>query len=246
MQQNARSKKELLEEISALKERVAFLEKRESDRIQTERLMKEKEARAQTALKESEEILRSMIKATRESLLLTDTEGTILMANRVLAERVGKSVRELIGTCQFDHFPPDVAKRRKEKFEELVKTKKAIHFEDLRPARSLEIFAYPIMNDEGRVTKIAIFAHDITQRKHLELERERLIAELRQALSRVKTLSGFLPICASCKKIRNDEGYWQQIEAYIRENTDADFSHGICPECAQKLYPEFYKKIGNR
>lgn len=63
-------------------------------------------------------------------------------------------------------------------------------------------------------------------------------AELRQALSEVKILSGFLPICASCKKIRDDNGYWNQIEAYISEHSDAEFSHGICPECAGKLYPE--------
>jgi hypothetical protein len=55
-------------------------------------------------------------------------------------------------------------------------------------------------------------------------------------------LRGLLPICSSCKKIRNDQGYWEQIEVYIRDHSEADFSHGICPECAQKLYPELYKK----
>ena len=79
-------------------------------------------------------------------------------------------------------------------------------------------------------------------RKQLEEERERLILELREALSKVKTLSGLLPICASCKKIRNDKGYWEQMEIYIRDRSEADFSHGICPECAEKLYPEYYKK----
>jgi hypothetical protein len=58
---------------------------------------------------------------------------------------------------------------------------------------------------------------------------------------RIKTLSGLLPICASCKKIRNDEGYWEQIEGYIGDHSDAEFSHGLCPECAQKLYPELYE-----
>jgi len=64
------------------------------------------------------------------------------------------------------------------------------------------------------------------------------ITELKEALTRVKVLSGLLPICASCKKIRDDEGYWNQIESYIRDRSDADFSHGICPECKEKLYPE--------
>ncbi len=71
-------------------------------------------------------------------------------------------------------------------------------------------------------------------------EQEKLIIELRDALSRIKKLSGLLPICASCKKIRDDEGYWNQIELYIRDHSEAEFSHGICPVCAKKLYPEIY------
>jgi len=73
-------------------------------------------------------------------------------------------------------------------------------------------------------------------------ERETLIGELQDALAKVKQLSGFLPICASCKKIRDDKGYWQQIEAYVRDHSEAEFSHGICPDCAQRIYPEYYKK----
>ena len=72
-------------------------------------------------------------------------------------------------------------------------------------------------------------------------QQELLTLELRDALSQVKTLSGMLPICASCKKIRNDKGYWEQMEEYIMDHSEAEFSHGICPECAQKLYPRFYK-----
>ena len=66
--------------------------------------------------------------------------------------------------------------------------------------------------------------------------------KLREALSQIKALSGLLPICSSCKKIRNDKGYWEQIETYIRSHSEVEFSHGICPECAKKLYPEFYEK----
>ena len=68
-----------------------------------------------------------------------------------------------------------------------------------------------------------------------------MIHELQEALLKVKTLSGLLPICASCKKIRDDKGYWNQIEGYISEHSEAQFSHSICPECARKLYPELYK-----
>lgn len=77
------------------------------------------------------------------------------------------------------------------------------------------------------------------ERKRTMGERERLISELRKALAKVKQLTGLLPICATCKKIRDDKGYWNQIEAYISDHSEADFSHGICPECARKLYPEY-------
>lgn len=73
-------------------------------------------------------------------------------------------------------------------------------------------------------------------------EREKLIGELQNALQEVKTLTGLLPICASCKKIRNDQGYWERIERYIGERSSVQFSHGICPECAQKLYPDLNLK----
>ena len=80
--------------------------------------------------------------------------------------------------------------------------------------------------------------HDIFERKKIELEREKLIRKLQSALSEVKTLRGFLPICASCKKIRDDKGYWNQIEAYISAHSDARFSHGLCPDCVRRLYPD--------
>lgn len=78
------------------------------------------------------------------------------------------------------------------------------------------------------------------QRKALERKREMALRQREHALAHVRILHGLLPICASCKKIRDDQGYWTQIEAYIKTHSEAEFSHGICPECAKKLYPEFY------
>jgi DNA repair exonuclease SbcCD ATPase subunit len=77
--------------------------------------------------------------------------------------------------------------------------------------------------------------------KQAEEEREKLIRQLQEALASIKTLSGLLPICFSCKQIRDDKGYWNQIDTYIRAHTEAEFTHGICPPCAQKLYPELYR-----
>ncbi len=69
-------------------------------------------------------------------------------------------------------------------------------------------------------------------------EQEKLITKLQEALTEIKTLRGFIPICASCKKIRDDEGYWNQLEKYISQRTDAIFSHGLCPECAAQVRAE--------
>jgi response regulator RpfG family c-di-GMP phosphodiesterase len=85
----------------------------------------------------------------------------------------------------------------------------------------------------------------------MELKRQRDVLiqrneELQKALIKIRTLSGLLPICASCKKIRDDRGYWTQLEHYIREHSEAEFTHGCCPDCMKKLYPELYvKKYGN-
>jgi len=95
------------------------------------------------------------------------------------------------------------------------------------------------------VLSVMIFIKEkrrLIERKRAEDEREKLIVELQEALAEVRTLTGLLPICASCKKIRDDQGYWNQIEDYISRHSKATFSHGLCPECAKKLYPEFYKE----
>jgi HAMP domain-containing protein len=90
-----------------------------------------------------------------------------------------------------------------------------------------------------------IFNSMVKKRRQIEAERENLIRNLQAALEEVKLLSGFLPICTSCKKIRDDKGYWNQIEGYISTHSDVKFSHSVCPECAKKLYPDFVDENGN-
>jgi len=102
--------------------------------------------------------------------------------------------------------------------------------------------SFPLPNRE----RIFSVTRDVTSRRQIEEEKEEILSELRNTLAQVKKLSGLLPICASCKKIRNDSGYWQQVEVYVREHSEAEFSHSICPECARKLYPEFYEDEPNR
>ncbi len=105
----------------------------------------------------------------------------------------------------------------------------------------IEYTAVPIKM-QGKTFTIGI-DRDVTERRRTEAEREKLIAELQSALSDVRTLSGLVPICANCKKIRDDKGYWTQLERYIQERSAARFSHGICPDCIKKLYPDLASKL---
>ena len=113
-----------------------------------------------------------------------------------------------------------------------------IHYESHGSPRHVEVHGHPILDDEGRVSRMIEYTLDITKRKQIEEERNQLIKSLQDSLAKIKTLSGMLPICASCKKIRDDKGYWNQIETYLHKHSEAEFSHGICPECAKKLYPD--------
>ncbi|MEW6520367.1 MAG: cache domain-containing protein [Thermodesulfobacteriota bacterium] len=102
----------------------------------------------------------------------------------------------------------------------------------------VEVHGYPIFGQRGEVTKLIEYIIDITDRKADEAEKLRLIAELRKALEDIKTLQGIVPICAFCKQIRDDSGYWNQLEKYVTEHSHAEFSHSICPKCMAERYPD--------
>ncbi len=106
----------------------------------------------------------------------------------------------------------------------------------------VEIHGVPLMV-KGEMRGAYAIYQDITERRRHEAERERLVEELREALANVKTLRGLLPICASCKNVRDDQGYWNRIETYLRAHSEAEFSHGICPECAKQLYPDQFSRM---
>jgi PAS domain S-box-containing protein len=102
----------------------------------------------------------------------------------------------------------------------------------------------PVRDRMDRIQGAVVVNQDITEAKMLEKEREDLIRSLEEARANIKILSGLLPICASCKKIRDEKGAWEQMERYIHTHSEAEFSHGICPDCMHKLYPEYSPKIG--
>jgi hypothetical protein len=107
---------------------------------------------------------------------------------------------------------------------------------DIHSSHLYSSIALGFWNTIIRLFSFLIIAH-ATSKIRLLLAKERETAQaLRDALSQIKTLSGLIPICASCKKIRDDKGYWNQLETFIQEHSEAEFSHGICPDCMKKLY----------
>jgi PleD family two-component response regulator len=110
-------------------------------------------------------------------------------------------------------------------------------------AQGLEIGAIDYITKPFSPTIVRARVKNHLKLRRVEQQREKLILELEDAISKVRTLTGLIPICSSCKNIRNDEGYWTLLETYLEEHSDAAFSHGICPKCAQKLYPEYYKPL---
>jgi PAS domain S-box-containing protein len=105
----------------------------------------------------------------------------------------------------------------------------------------VEVSSSNVNNPDGQIVgRMASFV-DITQRKRMETEKERLIEKLQDAITNIKTLRGLIPICAHCKNVRDDKGFWHKVEVYVRDHSEAQFTHGICPKCVQELYPDLDK-----
>jgi AmiR/NasT family two-component response regulator len=114
----------------------------------------------------------------------------------------------------------------------------------VKRAKLTDAFGYLLKPLDERLLQITI--EMALYKCRMEQERQRLISDLQDALAKVKVLSGLLPICASCKNIRDEEGYWHRVEEYVRDHSEADFSHSLCPECAHRLYPEYFNESGRR
>jgi hypothetical protein len=145
-------------------------------------------------------------------------------------ELIGKHCYELMHNTQ-EPWPDCPHLKAIEKQEVITEEIEEPHLE-----RSLLVTCSPFFDKDGVPIGSVHVARDITERKQTEEEREKLIKEIKDALEKVKILSGLVPICANCKKIRDDKGYWNQIEGYIQKYSEVKFSHGMCPECSDKLY----------
>jgi len=178
--------------------------------------------------------------AVSDPIAILDTEYRIVRTNKAMASKLGLSPKSIAGAtcyecvhgkdeppanCPHKQLMADGREHTEEVFEERI-------------GGDFLVTASPILDSKGVLVGSVHIARDITKQKEIEKERENLIGELQEALANIRTLKGLLPICSACKKIRDDEGYWSQMESYIQDRSEAEFSHGICPDCAKELYPD--------
>ena len=205
---------------------------------------------------EAEKYFIAIANTTNDMIHLNDSEGRIIYANHATETILGYPLNEIINTHSFEIIHPDDR-------ETIQKDMLSISADNKLPSRDIrllkkdglyidvEVRGFIVTLEEKKY--LGAIIRDISIRKETEKQLanyrnslEDLVKErtekLEKALDEVKTLKGIFPICSFCKRIRDDKDFWNQVEDYIREHSEADFSHGFCPECAEKHYPEFIKK----
>lgn len=200
-----------------------------------------------TGLRRKVQLLEEVLGASTDPIFSILADGTYQYVNQAFTTPFGRIPEEVIGRRIYDLFPQEEAEKRMAVVRKAFAEGEIIVFEVRVPLpQGKDLFfitsVRPLKDAGGKVTSVVCISKDITDRKRVEAEREDLIEELKAALAEVRTLSGLLPICATCKKVRDDQGYWTQIEWYIRDHSEAEFTHGVCPDCAHDLYPEVFEE----
>lgn len=198
-------------------------------------------------LKESEEWFSTTLASIGDAVITTDTKGFVTFLNPVSLGYLELRLQDAIGK-HFSEIMQILDSQTNREVESPVTTvireKKVINFIDHilvnNSGRRIPIgdSVAPIKNGEDGVLGVVFVFSDISEKKRIEEEHERLIREREEAISKVKILRGLIPICAACKKIRDDKGYWNQLEVYIGDHSEAEFTHGMCPDCIKEYYPQ--------
>jgi PAS domain S-box-containing protein len=198
--------------------------------------------RSEDALRRSRESFQQLFEEAPIGMAIIASGITLTKVNRALCAMLGYSKEELSGLT-FDRFVNAAdLDAHLDAAQEFFEGKRSSFKLEARYLRKVgdpvwgSLTVERIEDSTGRMLFVLVMIEDISERRRAAEERERMIEELQVALASVKTLRGLIPICASCKKIRDDKGYWSQVEVYVRERSDAEFSHGICPECMKALY----------
>ena len=195
---------------------------------------------AEDALRESEEKYSSLFHFSNDGIFLHDLEGNIIDVNQKALDQLGYTKSEMLSFKIPDFHPPEALEKSQWAFETIVR-EGFVSFETDFKKKTGEVFPAEVSSslfEIGDKKVIQGIVRDITERKQAEEEREKLINELQKAIKEIKTLRGILPLCSYCKKIRDDKGYWEQVDVYIHKHLQADISHSLCPDCAKENYPD--------
>ncbi len=192
--------------------------------------------RAEIALRESHQIFEQFMAHSPIYVFFKDENIRALRLSRNFEQMLGKPLGELLGRTMDEIFPSDLARSMIEDDKRILAEGKPCTVEETLNGRHYTTIKFPIFN-KGVPKYLAGYTIDITERYQNEAALRQKNAELEEALARVKALSGLLPICAGCKKIRDDHGYWSQVESYIQEHSEATFTHGLCPGCIERYFP---------
>jgi hypothetical protein len=189
--------------------------------------------------------LLALLRNTSAPIYFKDTSFKYIMVNEFYAQLAHAPRDTIAGTTDYDLFPKAIADLFRQQDEEVIRRGAPCEFEETIQLPDGEFsfitIKYPVLNAEGELRGVGGFCADITARKKFEIERESLIQQLQRAMTEVAALQKIIPICSYCKQIRDDRGYWSQLEAYLAEHADLEFTHGICPSCAEK---HFGKVVG--
>ncbi|WP_447977350.1 PAS domain S-box protein [Candidatus Nitrospira bockiana] len=217
----------------------------DEDRAFLERSLAEHQREAARQRK-NEESLRLLIESALDGIVLADASGKILVWNKGAERLFGYTSDEVLGKCLTLLMPERYRHAHTQGIARLAASGeptligRTIELHGVRKSGAefpLEL-SLAMWVADGRPVFTGII-RDITERKRTEEERTRLVHELQQALEKIKILTGLVPICATCKRIRDDQGYWSQIDTYLQEHSEVEFTHGICPECARAVHPDW-------
>lgn len=183
--------------------------------------------------------LAAIVESSNDAIIGLSLEGLIVSWNAGAEVMFGHGFEEVIGRSSEIFAPPGAPSDMPAILEQLKRGDPVKNFETLCLTQDggqvqIAVSVSPIKNSMGKIIGASMIARNIDEKKRAEAEREKLIAELQDALTQVKTLRGLLPICSCCKKIRDDQGYWTAVEVYVMAHSQAEFTHGICPDCERQ------------
>jgi PAS domain S-box-containing protein len=209
-----------------------------------------REAESRRARRRAEDALAyaaAIVESSDDAIIGKTLDGIILSWNKGAERMYGYTAEEIIGRSCAILIPSYRPEELAQVYGVVRQGQLVEHYETVRirkdgQALEVSLTLSPIKDSTGKILGVSAIERDISARRAEEAERVKLIQELTTALTSIRTLTGLLPICSSCKKIRDDRGYWQKVESYISQHTGAEFTHGICPECSQRLYPAYSRQ----